>query len=383
MWRTIGKLLLMLVNVLVLAKVFSVTAFFQQTRNQVDFDKSYYPSVQYIREGLNPYTGSYMQTLGPPLVFLYFLPFSLMDLHTAQTVNLVINLAAGYLTCLVLAVRFFPKVKAIAFGGLSLLFYGSFLSRYSLQMGQPNLVIALLVALVISTVKFRQFLLCTLVVMKTFFVLPFLPTTSINSKAGRREVIKNAMSLILVLVISLLFIKPAWYKDYSFRRFTTLQFFQTPPASNSLQYENQTFKTTLFRLGLGNIYIYLYVGLIVFCLVWLLVHPNLEVSLLFSFIISPVLWQHYFIALFPMFVKTFVEVRTRSYTMMWMVVAAFVLWWPDLRLWDWPVNWGTGILASHFFIALAILTGVRMVYCLKIFPGKNIIGRYEDATRIC
>lgn len=332
---------------MLLGKVLSVTDFFSASRYQPDFD-AYYQLVSDIRLGTNPYTVTHMQTLGPPLVFLYFYPFSLFPLHQAQFLNMFINLVAGYLCCAALAVSYFKNNKLTLFLVLSIIYYTSFLSRYSLQIGQPNLLISLLIALVISTSRSGSYFLSALLALKTFFVLPILALVRTPSKF-----IRTCFFFLATLLLSMAVIRPQWYADYSFRRAPELNFFHSENYSDSLHYENQSFPAVLSRLGLAQNLPIIYPLFLAAAIIIVTLTGSLELGIIFSFLISPVLWQHYLIALFPVFIKTFA--RTKSSLELLFLALSLFLWFPDLRLWTEPVNLGYGILASHFYLSLILL----------------------------
>jgi hypothetical protein len=347
MFKNYLNIFLILISLVLLGKVVSVTDFSSASRYQPDFD-AYYQLVADIRLGTNPYTVTHMQTLGPPLVFLYFYPFSLLSLHDAQSLNMLINLAAGYLCCAVLAVRFFKNHKLTLFLILSIIYYTSFISRYSLQIGQPNLLISLLIALVISTSKSQSYFLSALLALKTFFVLPILALVRTPSKF-----IRVSLFFLATLLISMAVIRPQWYADYSFRRAPEIDFFHTANYSDSLHYENQSFPAVLARLGLGQYLPVVYPLLIAAAIVVITLTQSLELGIIFSLLISPVLWQHYLIALFPVFIKSFAH--TKSSLELFILAISLFLWFPDLRLWTEPVNLGYGFLASHFYLSLFLL----------------------------
>ncbi len=348
MSKNVLHLFLGLLSLVLLFKVFSVTDFFSPSRYQPDFD-AYYQLIGDIRNRTNPYTVPHMQTLGPPLVFLYFYPFSLFSLHQAQTLNLLINLLAGYLCCAVLAIRFFKNHRLSLFLILSTIYYTAFLSRYSLQIGQPNLLISLGVALAMSSSRYQPYFLSALFTLKTFFILPLFAFIRNPQKFFR-----VALFFLSAFLISLAVIRPQWYADYSLRRFPEINIFHGQNYTDSLHYENQSLSAVMARLGLADYLSTVYPLVIALSILAITVSGSLELGLLLSFIISPVLWQHYFIGLFPLFVKTFANART-SWGLLPAAVSLF-LWFPDLRLWTEPITMGYGLLASHFFFSLILLT---------------------------
>lgn len=360
MSRQVTTIFLVIVNILVFFKVLSVTSFFSSSRYQPDFD-NYYRTVTDIRHGINPYSVSYMQNLGPPLVFLYFFPFSLFSLHTAQTLNLLINFVSGYLACFILAIKLFPKHKQILTLTLTLTLYLSFLSRYSLQIGQPMLLITLLVALIITNRKFRRIFLTALFTIKAFFILPLIITSpSLRLREGWGELLKNFSGIILILLFSILIVRPSWYLTY-LNRIPSLKFTQITEPLTDNEYYNQSLRSTMKRLNLSPLFPYVYLALILFSVILILTTHNPELAILLSFVISPVLWQHYFIALFPIFVKTLSNWKKLSFLTLTFTLTGLILWFPDLRLHEAPVTILNRLLASHFFFSLVLLTLAQII----------------------
>lgn len=347
MFKNYLNVFLISISVILFIKVLSVTDFFSPARYQPDFD-AYYQLVSDIRSGTNPYSVTHMQTLGPPLVFLYFYPFSLFSLHDAQTLNMAINLVSGYLCCAVLAAAFFKRNQLTLTLILSIIYYASFLSRYSLQIGQPTLLISLLVACVITTIKFQSIFLSALLTLKTFFVFPIFALIRTP-----KSFLRTGLFFLATLILSLAVIRPQWYADYSFRRFPEINIFHTENYVDSLHYENQSLPSFFSRLQISQYLPVVYPTVIAISTIVVTLSGNLELGILFSFLASPVLWQHYLIALFPLFVKTFVHATNTSRLLL--TAFALFLWFPDLRLWTEPINLKFGLLASHFFLSLCLL----------------------------
>src|SRR4030042_3433093 len=68
----------------------------------MDFD-AYFRLIGDIKIGINPYTISYMQTLGPPSVFFYFLPFAVFPINIARGIFTFINISCGFSSCFLFA----------------------------------------------------------------------------------------------------------------------------------------------------------------------------------------------------------------------------------------------------------------------------------------
>jgi hypothetical protein len=350
------RFFLIFLNLIVLVKVLQVTHFFTVKPLYSDFN-NYYQSVIDIRRGVNPYTFSYMQNLGPPLVFAYYLPFSLFSLNVAQNIFLILNIFAGYLACYLLARRFAPARWRSYFLSLSLILFGSFLSRYSLQIGQPVLTFTLLITICLTSVSpiVHSVAIAALTGIKSFFAFAFLSLLH-----RPLTLLIGLLTLTLILLASAFVIKPEWYVYYATRKF--IPNITGSADTSRVNYENQTLKNTLIRLHIEPAYPVVWL-LLFAALSYLTVrYRSLEIGLLSSMALSPVLWQHYFPALFPFFIHLFVTPHSsRSRTL---GVLAFLLWWPDLRLHLAPPNLFYGLLASHFYISLLLLI-LAYVYSSK------------------
>jgi hypothetical protein len=347
---------LVLINIVVLLKILSVASFFSPSRYQPDFD-AYYHLISDIRRGINPYQVDYMQTQGPPLVFLYFYPFSLFPLPTAQFLNLSINLISGYLTCLILALYLHRKHRKISVFSLLLLlllfFWGSFLSRYSLQIGQPHLLITLLVALVITRSRFRLILLSALFSLKTFFILPLISFFSV-----RKSYLAMVATPVLIILITLPIVRPSSYLSY-LNRLPDLKFGRITEPLQDNEYYNQSFRSTAKRLNLSSVYTPLYILLIFSSFLTTLLFPDMSLAICLSLLISPILWPHYFIILFPVFVLFFFKRKNPVSNILYLI--SVIMWFPDLRLQWAPVTISNRLLASHFFFSLVLLTLAQIV----------------------
>jgi Glycosyltransferase family 87 len=347
MSRPITITVLFLLNALILFKVLSVTSFFSPSRYQPDFD-AYYHLVSDIRRGLNPYSVAYMQTLGPPLVFLYFFPFSLFSLHTAQSLNLLINLLSGYFACAVLALHLPFKNKFYVFLVLAPVLYSVFTSRYSLQIGQPHLLITLLISLVITTPRWRHLFLSALFSLKTFFILPL-----VSNFLSRKSYFPMFLTLLFILLVGSLVVRPSSYLSY-INRLPDLKFTRITEPLTDTEYYSQSLRSTFKRLGVSSAYAYLYPALIMLAFVLSLKTRSLELAILFSLMLSPILWQHYFIALFPIYVFYLSRPKNPISNILYLI--SLILWFPDLRLQWAPVTITNRLLASHYFFGLVLLT---------------------------
>lgn len=322
--------------------------FFSPHRILWDFD-NYYRTVADIRTGHNPYTISYMQTLGPPLVFQYYLPFNLVSLPTAQVFFLSMQLVAGYFTCLLLSLRFFRRPYYASLLLFTLLCL-SFLTRYSLQIGQPVLTLGLLITILLLTSSplIKSFTLAALMSIKSFFAI------TLSAFLFRPISILTACLTVVVITLGgMSLIRPEWYLYYTTHKF--LPNVTAAEYDGRLNYENQTLKSTLTRLHIQPLYPVVWILAAIYLIRNSSSTRNLPLGILSSFILSPVLWQHYFAALFSLFIYRAMTATSHRHILLSGI--AILLWWPDLSwLHSAPPTLFNGFLASHFFFSLLLLT---------------------------
>lgn len=126
----------------------------------------YYPdfNTQYnvpelILSGVNPYLGGsglYTSQVYPPSVFFVFLPFSLFSLTNASYIYTILSI-----TSLIISLYILSKTFELNFFGTSNLLlmslvFVSFPVKFTLGMGQINMLILLLLALFIWFVKLKK-----------------------------------------------------------------------------------------------------------------------------------------------------------------------------------------------------------------------------------
>lgn len=344
-YKKLAILLLLGINLAILVKL---DFFVPQLRGETvlfDFD-AYYRLAGAIRSGVNPYKTDLMQTLGPPAVIAYYLPFSFLSIVRARALFSFINLAAGYLASYLLAKKFTKNVSA-NFLLFSAVLFSSFPSRLSFELGQPNHIVLFLISSTIlvesSYLKAIQVALAT--VIKSFLGLSIF---SFARKQGKVFILTFLILVILVL-LSFMFIKPGWYLFYFREKVGSLLF------SNSeiigLDYYNQSIRSTLHRVFLGNFYLPVYLPLLVLSFFTIVVTGNFMLSIVLSVLASPVVWQHYFVLFFPVIIYSFFKFAKDKRSLFLLLLSSF-FWWiefPTLHQSEHTLL--TGILASHFFIS--------------------------------
>jgi len=318
--------------------------FFQNTP-LYDFDL-YYTLIENIKSGINPYSPNLTFSLGPPLVFLYFFPFSFFELSIARILATTINITAGFFLCFLLAKKFNKEYLLTTFLILSILFFSSFLPRFSLGMGQPSILLTLLVTLVIVSKNsfWKGIILAGVASIKTIFIFPIL-----SFVRNKKLILSFLLTIIFFVLLSLLFIKPDWYVYYFQTVFSKLN--GSPMVSSELDYYNQSLKSTFFRLGIIDSYKYLFFPILTISSVIIAITGSFELSIIATLLLSPVSWQHYFTVLFPIFIVVGFTMK-KNLKNMFLFALSFFLWFFEFpQLHTASTGLINGISASHFFIS--------------------------------
>ena len=372
--------------------------------------ETYYRLVEGVLMGINPYTVSYMQTLGPPTVLFYFLPFSFFSLPTAKFLFTIINIICGFATCHMLAINLSSQEKSVNVdsrlppsfrnfgrasrgnGGrnshpkfinpsvlsnyrniwfliLTLLFFSSFPVRFSIEMGQPNLVIGYLVSLLICSVTSKNnsavprfysgllnnsygkqvpYILASIVILKTNYLITLISLLKNNSKLTAKTLIIILGTVVLMLPV----VKLSFYTFYLLNK--TGNFIPQISNNQQLNYYNQSIPARLNVLGLEHTALLFYVVLALIIL-WIVYNSgNIMLGIIASIILSPVSWQHYYAVLFPVFIFTFVNTKNIRYRILLLI--AYLLFWIEFPfLHNTGVNLFTALISSHYLISAIIL----------------------------
>jgi hypothetical protein len=344
-FKNLGILILVAAHVLLLIKLNFFTPLLSGKTPLYDFDY-YYRLSSEIKAGINPYTVPYLQTLGPPLVILYFLPFSYLPLSLARGVFTSLALVSGYLACYLLAKKYFSKQKASAFLILASLFFSSFPTRLSIELGQSILPIVFLLTVVLITKSpfIQGFFLAVASGIKTFLLITLL--SFIRKK--RETFIWTLVVLTSLFLVSLSLVSPEWYRFYLQKKLPGLL------ANGSiigLDYYNQSIRSTLHRLFLDGFYLPLYLSAAVLSSGYLIAFGNFEAAIILAVLLSPISWQHYFALLFPVLVVVFSRI-SRSFTNLIIFSFALFLWWIEFPwLHHASHTFLKGFLASHYFLS--------------------------------
>lgn len=300
-----------------------------------------------IKDGINPYTVSYMQSLGPPSVFYYFLPFSIFDLSVSIPLYTLTNIICGFATCFLFSRTFFED-KLKCFLILTLIYFSSFPVRFSIEMGQPNTVIGLFLTFLICypRTKYLSFILSLIMIIKTNYFVLLLSFIKSNFWATVR-----ALSYVAIIT-SLLFavIKPSIYSYYITEKTGG---FLLNTNNSSFDYYNQSIPTKIGGAIPEKSGVVIYTTIILFIFWKVFKTQNLMLGALASVMASPVSWQHYFAALFPVYLYSII--KTKGILRILSLFAFFLYWIEFPFLHHAQVNLFTVILSKHYLISAMLL----------------------------
>jgi hypothetical protein len=314
--------------------------------------KNYLQTISDIKKGQSPYEISYMQTLGPPLVILPYVPISFFPEKVALTLFTVISVVAGYLSCFLLARKYWSgnliQEKTLILGGV---LYSAFPTRFNFITGQWGLVNVLLLTVLLTATskKVSGVMIGLLIVLKTNFAFVLLGLRS-------KKIIAWALfTLASFLIISMPLFKPTHYLEYR-ERFAGVMW----QSDNIIDvaYYSQSLKTTLSRLGLVEYSVTLWIGVAVLAGLYCSWSKNFWAAAIFSLVLSPVAWQHYYVILFPFLVMSFSFIKNKpKWLLVWL--ASLCLWWLEFPwLHQQSVTIWSGLLASHYVFSALFLCAV-------------------------
>jgi len=343
--------LLLLLHFLVLAKV-EIWRYLGGSVQLWDFDV-YYNTARDVLSGANPYRLSYMQTLGPPLVILPFVPFLLLPLQFARSLVILISLFSVYATGWVLAGTIAPKRRMLGTLFVSFLLLLSFPVRFNFDVGQLNLVVMLLAAVVLTTTNQRVQGVAAgiMAVIKTNYVLLLLGLL----KHSRSAVIMAVITLCFSAFLSLILFRPTAYQTFLSERAQGTILSSSPTVD--VDYYNQSLRATMARFHIEQWYPTVFIVFAVAGLVYVLKTGDVYSGLLLSLLLSPVVWQHYIPVMYPAIIlRGHQMIKARrvpwSFGFSTLLLVAHLPWLHGMRA-VFPYN----ILASHYFIGLVILLG--------------------------
>ncbi len=331
----------------------------------LDFD-TYYQTAQDVISGYSPLSLPYMQTGGPPSVILPYLPFTLVSLPIARSIMAIISLLSIIFGAWTIASTAFKKHRLIPTMVIASLWLISFPARFNLGQGQPNLIIMAIFASLLTTTNSTKtsFLTSIAALIKTNYLVLF------ASLGLSKTLFKAIVTLLLLVGLGLWIIKPSYYLEFSQQRLgSTLN--QSVNLMD-VDYYNQSLKSTLSRFDLNQLYQPLFWLFALVSGVYLLITKDRSAGVILSLLLSPILWQHYVVVVYPVIISLLAENRNKRAVMIAILLAFILLmiefpWLHHQSLT--PIN---SVFGSHYFFGLLILVVVSIRSRLKKEPTAVI-----------
>ncbi len=239
----------------------------------------------------------------------------------------------------------------------------SFPVRFNFIVGQPNPLLMWLVAVLLTNKsgKVKGIAAGLLIVIKTNYVLVLASLL----KANRRALAIAIGVIAIGLSLSLLLLSPKVYGEYLEQR-AQGYIFATPVTTN-VDYYNQSLKATMARLHLNDRYVAIFGLATLIGALYLIKVGDVISGVLVSLLLSPIVWQHYVIVVYPiLFLVGMTVWRQKRYRVWWLVSFGLLLiHFP--RLHGLPASLPYSFIASHYFIGLVTL----LITQLGIYQAKN------------
>lgn len=358
-------LLLVVLNLALLVKV-DALALVQGSIPLWDFD-IYYQMAQDVSQGANPYQLPYMQTSGPPLVILFFLPFMWLPLQVARSSIFILNILAVMGTASVLAHQI-PRARIVPLmliinAGLLLCFP----VRFNFTVGQPNLILMWLVSLMLTTTSqnLNGILAAVLAVIKTNYVV----VIASFIKSQRRSLMAAVGVISVIGLLSLLLFSPQVYREYWQSRASEFVF--EAPLPTNLDYYNQSFRATMARLHWPEFYSVTFILAALGAIIYLIKSGNLESGIVLSLLLSPIIWQHYLPVVYPVLFMVGRRVWPDPHWRWGWVVSSILLIIHLRWLHAAPAQFPMTLLASHYFVGLLLLGVLTIVRPIRQREHEN------------
>lgn len=319
----------------------------------LDFD-AYYQMLPAVANGVSPYEISSMQTAGPPSVILPYLLLSGLSLEISRGSMTAISILSSVMACWLLARYLFPSKQVLLTLALLTLFWLTFAARFTLLMGQSNILVMFLMTVLLTKSGWPQSIalaLSTILKANYLAIWPYL---------FRRPKVLLTSGCIVILIFLLGFwrIPLTTYQFYFSERFLSYAAMQV--SAKQMDYYNQSLQASLGRIDLILLYP---IVLLLLILLWMFTiwrSKNLAFGIIFSLVLSPIVWQHYFVVLFPVIVLIAWRYRSRPLLIAGCVVSygLTMFQWSNFHQLD--VNWLTGVLGSHQYLGVLLLLAILL-----------------------
>ena len=320
-----------------------------------DFDVYYQTAID-VQRGINPYQLSYMQTAGPPLVIAPFFIFVVFKLETARSLMTLLSLLAVFGTSSLLSKQIFKKDPFIFSLILTCFFIILFQPRFNLLLGQPNLLLMFAVAYILTHASsYITTILKTLVItFKTHYIFSFLSM----ARRSHKNLALSVLSLCMVGILTLPVLKIENYRYYLSSRIE--KHVAEPLKITDVGYYNQSLRATVARLGIPRSYFLFTIFILLVGGYFTYQTEDFSLGILLSLLISPIVWQHYAVVVYPIIFLTTLS-YLRMHKLPWHILCASLLLFAHIPwLHEKSVSLVTGTLASHYYFGFLVLFYSRL-----------------------
>lgn len=325
-----------------------------------DFD-IYYQTAKDVIAGKHPFSLPYMQTGGPPSVIIPYIPFTIFTLKWARILIELLSLLSMIIAARMIVKTFLKSHTLASTVILSTFWLIAFPTRFNLEQGQPNLIIMALIALLITTKKdsITTFSSSVLALIKTNYLVIFM------SLKGTKVLLTSIMYFMILIIIGFWVIKPNYYMDFVNQRLYSAV--NSSAHITDVDYYNQSLKSTLARFQLSEMYTAVFWFFVLLSVIYLLITKDRLSGIVLSLLLSPILWQHYVVAVYPV-IAYFLLSKQRKPSVTILVSAAMILLSIEFPwLHHQPLIFRNSLLASHYFIGLLFL----LIVCINNKIGDS------------
>lgn len=334
-----------------------------------DFSVFYY-STRDLLDLNNPYINNHLftQLNYPPLALLFLMPISLFEFSVSSKLWLVISILFFLVTLVILY-----KIKPISFNFLTIIFLASVISfpfKFTLGMGQINILAMFLIALLLFFVYKKNSLLGSIslslsIAIKLFPLILFLP---LLIQLKYKIVLLSVAFLILLFLLSILILG----KDINLYYFDSILLPLIYKPAGEVYY-NQSLSGFLSRIDFLNLYT-MQGGRLVLSIVSIIVILKKKYDLILSLCLFIVLilminnfsWQHHLVLLLIPY-YFILSINRKNKLNLFFIIMSYLLIAINIKN---PVSleniWYGNIILSHGFL------GTLTLWLLYIFNYKKI-----------
>lgn len=312
---TIFKPLLALIALLLFSHLLYSLFDLSKTRNLNDFQVYYQAAQASLSE--NPYKKEYFSPYNyPPSATIFFLPITLLPYKSAELFWLIISVFSLIFSVFLLFKLFFKKASFVLKFFVSVLLLRIFPARFTLVLGQINLIILLILVLSFYFYQRKKMGLAGVFmgIAGAIKLIPLILALFYFLKKEKKALVAALMTFLICNLLAFITFGRQQFL-YFFKEILPLLFKQADTRGITTTYINQSLEVFLLRLGISS-----------FLIKWLLVLLSLglvareiilknkplenfksfSILLLITTIFIPGFsWQHHFVFLFPALLTLF------------------------------------------------------------------------------